>query len=95
MYAVRIGQDRTLVLYEPEDSLIGPRLAVLSSLVLGILAFSILLFFISLSFARRVIRPIEELADRERAYARHIAHELKTPLAVAKSDLQLALADPS
>ncbi len=56
------------------------------------LAFSVALFFISLSFARRVIRPIEELAERERAYARHIAHELKTPLAVAKSDLQLALA---
>ncbi len=94
-YAVRIGQDRTLLLYEPEDSLIGPRLAVFSSLVLGILAFSVALFFISLSFARRVIRPIEELAERERAYARHIAHELKTPLAVAKSDLQLAVADPS
>lgn len=56
------------------------------------LAFSVLLFFISLSFARKVIRPIEELAERERAYARHIAHELKTPLAVAKSDMQLALA---
>lgn len=61
-------------------------------MLLGVLAFSVLLFFISLSFARKVIRPIEELAERERAYARHIAHELKTPLAVAKSDMQLALA---
>lgn len=58
---------------------------------MGAFAFSVALFFISLSFARRVIRPIEELAERERAYARHIAHELKTPLAVAKSDIQLAL----
>ncbi|MFB0964292.1 MAG: histidine kinase dimerization/phospho-acceptor domain-containing protein, partial [Patescibacteria group bacterium] len=62
------------------------------SLLLGVLALSVVLFFISLSFARKVIRPIEELAERERAYARHIAHELKTPLAVAKSDIQLALA---
>ena len=54
--------------------------------------FSLLLFVISLRIARDVIRPIEELADRERAYARHIAHELKTPLAVAKSDIQLAMA---
>lgn len=59
---------------------------------MGAFAFSVVLFFISLSFARKVIRPIEELAERERAYARHIAHELKTPLAVAKSDIQLALA---
>lgn len=61
-------------------------------MLLGAFAFSVVLFFISLSFARKVIRPIEELAERERAYARHIAHELKTPLAVAKSDIQLALA---
>lgn len=92
MYAVRLNDQRTLVLYEPEDVLMGPRFAILTSMFLGVLAFSVALFFISLAFSRKVIRPIEELAERERAYARHIAHELKTPLAVAKSDIQLALA---
>ncbi|MDQ1344452.1 MAG: hypothetical protein QG650_1174 [Patescibacteria group bacterium] len=93
LYAAPIGQNRTIVLYESQDFLAGPQFAVFVSLFFGILAFSVILFFISLSFARKVIRPIEELADRERAYARHIAHELKTPLAVAKSDLQLALVE--
>lgn len=93
LYAFPIGEGRSIVFYEPEEILAGPRMAIFLSLVTGILAFSVALFFISLSFARKVIRPIEELADRERAYARHIAHELKTPLAVAKSDLQLALVE--
>lgn len=92
MYATSLNEGRLLVLYEPEDTLVGPRATIFSSLILGLLAFSVVLFFISLSFARKVIRPIEEIAERERAYARHIAHELKTPLAVAKSDIQLALA---
>lgn len=92
-FPAALGRDRTVVLYEPEEFLVGPRATILASLFFGILSFSFILFFISLSFARKVIRPIEEIAERERAYARHIAHELKTPLAVAKSDLQLALAE--
>lgn len=92
-FPAAVGRDRSVVLYEPEEFLVGPRAAILASMFFGILSFSFILFFISLSFARKVIRPIEEIAERERAYARHIAHELKTPLAVAKSDLQLALAE--
>ncbi|MFB0964644.1 MAG: hypothetical protein QMC36_02960, partial [Patescibacteria group bacterium] len=60
VYAVRLNEQRTLVLYEPEDVLVGPRFAILSSLLLGVLALSVVLFFISHSFARKVIRPIEE-----------------------------------
>lgn len=67
---------------------------ILSSIIGGILIFSVLLFLVSLKIAREIIVPIEERAEKERSYARHIAHELKTPLSVIRSDLELALALP-
>ncbi len=94
-YAFPFGNGRTVVTYEPSALIEGPRKEALTSLFLGVLVFSVLLFFVSRKIARGVIRPIEELADRERAYARHIAHELKTPLSVIRSELELARAIPA
>lgn len=82
--------DRRIIFYEDENLLSGAVANLLESLVIGIVLFSIAIFLIAVRLARSIIEPIEAVARREKAYARHIAHELKTPLAVMKWEIELA-----
>ncbi len=59
------------------------------ALILSLLFF-LVIFGISLKIASYTLRPIKESNARLREYNHHVAHELKTPLAVLKSNLELA-----
>ena len=56
------------------------------------MAAALVLFLISLRFARLSLHPIEESIRRLTEYNRHLSHEVRTPLAIIRSNLQLAKA---
>ncbi len=45
--------------------------------------------------AKRTLQPIQEMHEAQSRFASDASHELKTPLAVMKSELELALRDPN
>ncbi len=49
----------------------------------------IFIYFLSYFLARKTLKPIEENNKRLKEYNHNLAHELKTPLSVIKSDLEL------
>lgn len=58
------------------------------------MVFGFFLYFIALWIAKKTIEPIRKSEEYARSYNHHIAHELKTPLSVINSDLDLALRIP-
>lgn len=69
-------------------SLFQTRLAI-NAVLLSILFF-IIIFFFSIKLSRLTIRPIKEHNKKLKEYNHNLAHELKTPLAVLKSNIELA-----
>ena len=66
-----------------------PRRALIYILVsVGI---SLLTFFVGLFFARRSLKPAEEMVLRLEQFTQDASHELRTPLAAMNSSLDLAL----
>jgi signal transduction histidine kinase len=59
--------------------------------VLISIAVSGLTFFIGLFFARRSLKPAEEMMERLEQFTQDASHELRTPLAALRSSLDLAL----
>lgn len=51
----------------------------------------LVLFFISLFFANRSIRPVEESYNRQKEFVADASHELKTPLAVITTNIDMLL----
>ncbi len=49
----------------------------------------IFIYFLSYFLARKTLKPIEENNKKLKEYNHNLAHELKTPLSVIKSDLEL------
>lgn len=52
--------------------------------------FSFLIYFIVYSFVNRVLTPVEENMKDMENFIHNAGHELKTPISVVKSSLQLA-----
>lgn len=52
---------------------------------------SILVYFVGLFFARRSLKPAEEMMERLDQFTQDASHELRTPLAALSSSLDLAL----
>jgi signal transduction histidine kinase len=50
------------------------------------------IFGLSLRIARHTLSPIEAARERSKSYNRYLAHELKTPLSIVMSELELARA---
>lgn len=69
-------------------SLFQTRLTI-NAVLLSILFF-IIIFFFSIKLSRLTIRPIKEHNKKLKEYNHNLAHELKTPLAVLKSNIELA-----
>lgn len=51
--------------------------------------------FGSYLLARRTLEPIQDIHEAQSRFTSDASHELKTPLAVMKSELELALRDPN
>lgn len=73
------------------------RLAILSNLIMtfGIVALVMFIFiyFISRFFAERSIKPIKEAFDKQKQFIADSSHELKTPLAVINTNLDVLMAN--
>jgi len=59
--------------------------------VLVSVAISALTFFVGLFFARRSLKPAEQMLERLEQFTQDASHELRTPLAALSSSLDLAL----
>lgn len=68
------------------------RKLVISSIVIG--AFSIFLaYLISLYIANKAVKPVEEAYNSQKRFIADASHELKTPLAVVKTNLEILKAN--
>ena len=54
-----------------------------------VIILSIFIYFISYYFAKKTFEPIKKANKSLKEYNHNVAHELKTPLSVIKSDLEL------
>ncbi len=88
-YVVKEGK-RTYVLYENLEFVEHMKNSFMTSVLLSILLFSIILYFVAYKLAVMTLKPIEQAMKHSKLYNHYIAHELKTPLAVIQSDLALA-----
>ncbi len=82
--------------YEDQISLIQKnldrlrlQLLVVNGITLGLV--SVISFFLS----GLTLKPIKESMDREKRFISDVAHELRTPLSVLKTEIEVALRDPN
>ncbi|MFZ5967243.1 MAG: sensor histidine kinase [Bacillota bacterium] len=76
---------------------ITPRQAILTNLIYTFLVVAlimlIVIFFISRFFANRSIEPIKEAFDKQKQFIADASHELKTPLAVINTNVDVLLSN--
>jgi signal transduction histidine kinase len=84
--------ERFIYAYEPADLArsIGGKFLLWGSL--AVIVFALGIFWLSLRIARQTLAPIEAAHERSRSYNRYLAHELKTPLSIVMSELELTQA---
>ncbi len=79
-----------IVLFEPVGFLERAEKNTLLYGVMALCAFAFLLYVVAYRIALLTIAPIEKARIYAESYARSLAHEMKTPLAVIQTDLELA-----
>ena len=88
-YIVEHRPDYTLVAFMDNTvSESGLRTLLHNVLIIGSTAI-LLMFFISLYLASRIIRPLEENDRKQRRFISDASHELKTPVAVISTNAEL------
>jgi signal transduction histidine kinase len=77
---------------------VSARQAILTQLIYTFLivaaAMLVVLFLISKFFADRAIRPIRDAFDKQKLFVADASHELRTPVAVISSNVDVVLANP-
>ncbi len=76
---------------------ITPRQGILTSLIYTFFIVGsimlVFIFFISRFFANRAIKPVEESFDKQKQFIADASHELKTPLAVINTNVDVLLSN--
>ena len=77
---------------------VSARQAILAQLIYTFLIVSaamlVVIFLISKFFADRAIRPIRDAFDKQKLFVADASHELRTPVAVISSNVDVLLANP-
>ncbi|MDD2693930.1 MAG: HAMP domain-containing sensor histidine kinase [Candidatus Gracilibacteria bacterium] len=81
--------DYTIFLTRDLTQLIEFHKWLIALAVIGSLMGFIVIYYFSISLARMVIEPIREHNASLASYSHNVAHELKTPLAVMRSNMEL------
>ena len=91
VYVYHFKENDVDVFFYEDANLFGPlQNTILVDGLLVIVCATLILSIISLRFARLTIAPIEESIHRLTEYNRNISHELRTPISIIRSNLQLA-----
>ena len=85
-----IRGNRIIVLFEPIGFLERAEKNTFLYGMVALFAFAFLLYVVAYQIALLTIAPIEKARTHAESYARSLAHEMKTPLAVIQTDLELA-----
>ena len=84
------GTSRTVIgLINASSDLYSAVTVVLSSLIIGLLSFAVVLFIIVLA-SKRAVKPVAESYSRQKQFITDAGHELKTPLTVISANSELA-----
>lgn len=86
----RINNKLSILLFVESRVSLNNILIDLSEYLFFAILLSILIYYISLKFVSRTLKPVEENISNMEQFIHNAGHELKTPISVIKSYLQLA-----
>jgi len=83
-----ISDKEQLVLAQRSLERLRIQIVMVSGITLGLVG------IVSFILSGITLKPIKENMERERKYISDVAHELRTPLAIMKTELEVSLKDP-
>ena len=81
-----------VVLLDQQTQMASIRNTLLTLLAIGAIGL-IVLFWVSVFFAERTIRPVRDAYEKQEAFVADASHELKTPLAIIAANLSVLRSD--
>ncbi len=88
-YAVSDSSNGVLVTFLDCGRTLGSFRSFLGASILMSLAGLIAVFFVILYFAGRIVRPVAESYEKQKRFITDAGHEIKTPLAIIKANVDL------